>query len=116
MKYKTNMYLFQYFIDHVKYQIRIYLFICLSISVSALVFTGIATIGTFLFAVASFPQFRGTEYMFPLMLVGRLLLGAGTGSSRSKLSSDYRVRPEQRFRSVCAVGQSDQNLQWAHFG
>ena len=71
---------FQFWVDKRRGDIYLYF------SVSALVFTGIATTGTFLFATASIPYFRGTDAMFPLMLVGRLLLGAGTGSSRSKFS------------------------------
>ncbi|XP_045157089.2 major facilitator superfamily domain-containing protein 1-like [Mercenaria mercenaria] len=50
--------------------------------VSAVVFTGIATSGSFLFAIGSLPGIRNTSLMFPLMMIGRLLIGAGTGSSR----------------------------------
>ncbi|XP_060588723.1 major facilitator superfamily domain-containing protein 1-like [Ruditapes philippinarum] len=50
--------------------------------ISAVLFTGIATTGSLLFAIGSVPGIRNTSLMFPLMMIGRLFIGAGTGSSR----------------------------------
>ncbi|XP_045157199.2 major facilitator superfamily domain-containing protein 1-like [Mercenaria mercenaria] len=49
---------------------------------SAVLFTAIATSGSLLFAIGSVPGIRNTSIMFPLMMIGRLFIGAGTGSSR----------------------------------
>ncbi|XP_060063345.1 major facilitator superfamily domain-containing protein 1-like [Ylistrum balloti] len=49
--------------------------------VSAIMVTTMATFGTILFAVATMDGIQGTTAMFPLMICGRVLIGAGTGSS-----------------------------------
>lgn len=49
--------------------------------VSAIIVTSMATIGSVLFAVSSMEGIRGSTAMFPLMICGRLLIGAGSGSS-----------------------------------
>ncbi|XP_021348060.1 major facilitator superfamily domain-containing protein 1-like [Mizuhopecten yessoensis] len=49
--------------------------------VSAVIVTTMASIGSLLFAVATMDGIQGTTAMFPLMICGRLLVGAGTGLS-----------------------------------
>ncbi|XP_033740172.1 probable galactarate transporter [Pecten maximus] len=49
---------------------------------SAVLIPSIFTMGMVLFALAGSPAVRGTPYMFPLMLIGRMTLGFGTGPGR----------------------------------
>ena len=58
--------------------------VCLNFSVSSLLFTGSTLIGSVLLALAVSVGIRGTRFMFIMMMAGRMLIGAGTGSSISK--------------------------------
>ncbi|OWF48484.1 Major facilitator superfamily domain-containing protein 1 [Mizuhopecten yessoensis] len=49
---------------------------------SAVLIPTIFSTGMLLFALAGSPVIRGTPYMFPLMLIGRMTLGFGTGPGR----------------------------------
>lgn len=49
---------------------------------SAILVPTIFTSGMVLFALAGSPAVRGSAYMFPLMLIGRMTLGFGTGPGR----------------------------------
>ena len=56
----------------------------LKLAVSSLIFTGSTLVGSVMFALAVSVGIRGTKNMFVLMMAGRMLIGAGTGSSISK--------------------------------
>lgn len=56
---------------------------CLFLSaVGVFLFSFLCVLGSSLFALGS--HFRGTPYLLPLMLTGRLLFGSGNGSLTSK--------------------------------
>ena len=73
------------------------------ISVSSLLFSGLSLVGSVLFAMAVMTGIRGTRFMFILMMIGRMLIGAGTGSSVSKYMIDFRLLLACELRYVsCA--------------
>ncbi|KAK3091074.1 hypothetical protein FSP39_016954 [Pinctada imbricata] len=51
--------------------------ITIFVSVGSILFTAITFLGSFSFALGTSHWFRRTEAMFPLMMTGRFLLGAG---------------------------------------
>lgn len=55
--------------------------VCLS-AVGVFLFSSLCVLGSSLFALGS--HFKGTPYLLPLMLTGRLLFGSGNGSLTSK--------------------------------
>ena len=61
-----------------------YDYFLLIIAVSAILIIMITSVGSSLFAISTMPSLRKTEYMFPLMVVGRILSGFGDGPVRSK--------------------------------
>lgn len=69
--------------------------VCFS-AVGAYLSSFLCILGSTLFALGS--HFKGTAYLLPLMLTGRLLLGAGGGSLLSKKSHTFRHRRRLRAR------------------
>lgn len=53
-------------------------------SAAVLLYSSVTLFGTSLFAVATINSLRSTSAMFPLMIIGRMMLGSGNGGMRSK--------------------------------
>lgn len=76
-------------------------------AVGVFLFSFLCVLGSSLFALGS--HFKGTPYLLPLMLTGRLLFGSGNGSLTSKanslkpLLSDLVQRPSICLASVPVV-------------
>lgn len=60
-------------------------FLLLLFAVGVFLFSFLCVLGSSLFALGS--HFKGSPYLLPLMLTGRLLFGSGNGSLTSKFSS-----------------------------
>lgn len=70
-------------------------------AVGVFLFSFLCVLGSSLFALGS--HFKGTSYLLPLMLTGRLLFGSGNGSLTSKPTSpnsDSYVRCQLRDNLV----------------
>lgn len=59
--------------------------LCLPSAVGVFLFSFLCVLGSSLFALGS--HFKGTPYLLPLMLTGRLLFGSGNGSLTSKATA-----------------------------
>lgn len=69
-----------------------YFFFCFSL-VGVFVFSLLTVLGSSIFALGS--HFKGSPYLLPMMLTGRLLFGSGNGSLTSK-EFKFLITPQQR--------------------
>ena len=79
------------------------LFLLFFSPVGAFTFSGLCVIGSSTFAAGAL--LKGTKYMLPLMLLGRLIFGSGNGSLTSKYHASetlFQVGSIDKLCSLCA--------------
>lgn len=73
-------------------EVNVFFFSCFSL-VGVFVFSLLTVLGSSIFALGS--HFKGSPYLLPMMLTGRLLFGSGNGSLTSK-EFKFLIIPHQR--------------------